>query len=442
MAEAKRTPPMPDTQSYQALGTGRVPAARYDSPSFADLEWRKLWRYVWNMGPRVEEIPKPGDYVLHDLGKEPLLFVRDNSGAIRGFYNVCRHRGNQLCWAREGSVAEFSCVYHGWRYGTDGRLAHITDRETFPQLGKAGHSESLDLVPIHVDTWGGWIFFNLNPDAEPLLEYLGDIPAHLDAYQMDRAHIIDYKTFEWDCNWKTSLDAFNESYHFGSLHPQLLDWGVDEAPIELMGLHSRMINQYGRPAPRLGAQPGLNDALRVYLEGAGLDPADFESRPQDVRVAVQQAKRALEGESDAPYATLNDDQLTDAFHYLVFPNVHFNLFPEFLVAMRHRPHQTGNPRKMYFDFIMFKHLPPGERPRPFTHRIVKPGEMSAGEALEWGEYTFDAVNDVLGQDVSTMPFVQRGMESESFEGLFLGEQEMRIRHFHANLDSYIEADRS
>ena len=82
--------PLPD------LGTERVSAARFQGEADSALEWQRLWRKVWNPGPREEELPEPGDHVIHQLGKESLLFVRSEDGVVRGFYNVCQHRGNVL----------------------------------------------------------------------------------------------------------------------------------------------------------------------------------------------------------------------------------------------------------------------------------------------------------------------------------------------------------
>lgn len=424
------------------MSLDRIDPNRYTSAEFMVREWDRLWTKVWNMGPREQEIPEPGDTMLHTLGKESLVFLRDRSGAVRGFYNVCPHRGNQLCLGEgAGHMEQFQCAFHGWSFDLDGNVADIPWRERFPQLRDDNVLGELRLKEFKVDSWAGWIWFNLDPGAEPLRDFLGCIPEHLDGYHMERAQIVDFKTIEFDCNWKTCHDAFHESYHFPTLHPEVLDWGNDEAPIELLGLHSMMINEYGAPSRHAKDPSVINPTLREFMIANGIDPETFTGTPADVRLEVQARKRARQDDTIFPYKTLKDGQLTDAYHYLVFPNIHFNLFPEFYVAMRHRPHATADPNKMYFDFIMC--VPPreGVDVPPYTHKIVKGGEKPVGEILEWGEWAHPVVNQVLGQDVSLMPYVQRGIRSDAFEGAILGEDEIRIKHFNENLDRYLNAEK-
>ncbi|MEO2098667.1 MAG: SRPBCC family protein, partial [Brachybacterium sp.] len=75
------------------------------------------------------------------------------------------------------------------------------------------------------------------------------MPEHLDPYRPEAMVLYEYKTFEWACNWKAACDAFNESYHFRALHPQMSDWANEVAQIEILGDHSRMVNQYGTTSP-------------------------------------------------------------------------------------------------------------------------------------------------------------------------------------------------
>jgi len=417
----------------------RVDPSRYTSHDFMAREWERMWTKVWNMGPRLQEIPEPGDYIVHMLGKESLVFLRDAAGGVRGFYNVCSHRGNQLCLGGEGPghMTAFRCAFHGWSYDLNGDLKEIPWRERFPQLSDDVSLDELRLSEFKVDTWAGWIWFNLDADAGPLRDFLGCIPEHLDGYQMEKARIVDYKTIEFEANWKTTHDAFHESYHFPVLHPEILDWGNDEAPIELLGLHSMMVNEYGAPSAHAKDPTVINPTLREFMIQNGIDPETFAGTPADVRLEVQRRKRAMQDETIFPYKTLGDGNLTDAYHYLVFPNTHFNLFPEFYVAMRHRPHASADPNKMYFDFIMCARVPDGDEVEPYEHKIVKGGDRPIDEILEWGPWSHPVVNQVLGQDVSLIPNVQKGIRSDAFKGAVLGEDEIRIKHFNDNLDRYL-----
>lgn len=390
------------------------------------------------MGPKLNELRSPGDYITHTLGKEQLVFVLNEQGQLRGFYNVCRHRGNVLCRRYRGSMKTFYCAFHGWKYDLDGAVTDIPHRERFFGLDDPAQQEKLNLTPLLVDVWGGWIWFNLDPDAAPLMEFLGEIPEKLAGYQFEKATLIDYKTFEFDCNWKTTLDAFNESYHFPALHRQILPWGNEDAPITLLGLHSMMINQYGVASPSLDDRETISEQLEEYLRGQGIAPETFDGQGLDIRAAVQEHKRKLQNDTHFPYKSLEDGQLTDAYHYLVFPNVHFNCFAEFHVAMRYRPHPSGNPGRMLFDFLMFAPLAPGETVKPFTHKVAKGGVDAVSDVLEWGARSFPASDEVLEQDIALLPFVQLGMNSDSFDAMHLGADESRLSHFHENLMRYIK----
>ena len=102
----------------------------------------------------------------------------------------------------------------------DGSLEKALDAETFPQ---GCSSASLNLTEVRGELWGGFVWINLDPDAEPLREYLDVIPAHLDPYHFEEMSIANEYTLEIACNWKTCMDAFHESYHIAGTHPDTLD---------------------------------------------------------------------------------------------------------------------------------------------------------------------------------------------------------------------------
>jgi phenylpropionate dioxygenase-like ring-hydroxylating dioxygenase large terminal subunit len=281
------------------------------------------------------------------------------------------------------------------------------------------------------------VWFTLDEDAPDLFDYLGPIREKLEAYRMERAHIVDYKTVEFGCNWKMVFDAFNESYHFQALHSAVLSWGNEDAPITLLNIHSMMINEYGRPSRLYPDQETLSPPLLALLEGNGIDPAGFEGGARAVRAAVQQSKRARQADSIFPYASLSDGQLSDAYHFLLFPSVHFNLFPEFYVAMRYRPHPSGDPERMYFDFIMCAPLAPGEEPPVYEHRVARGGSEPIGAVLDWKRWTHPIVEQVLSEDVGLLEHVQAGIHSKGFAGALLSSDERRIAHFHRNIDALV-----
>ncbi|CCA94350.1 aromatic ring-hydroxylating dioxygenase subunit alpha [Novosphingobium sp. PP1Y] len=408
------------------------------SPERAEQEWEHLWTRVWHMGPREEEIPEEGDVFIHTLGRESLLFARVGDDEICGYYNVCRHRGNRLLLGEDGPsfAPKFTCAFHGWTYELDGSLSHVPYRERFDQK-VISDPACTSLRTFRTERFAGWVWYTLDDEAPSLREYLGPLASRLDAYRMEKATIVDYKTFEFGCNWKTTFDAFNESYHFQTLHSEILAWGNEDAPITLLGIHSYMVNEYGRPSKLYSEQEALNPALESLLTANGIDPTTFTGKATEVRRSVQVAKRAKQGQVVFPYENLSDSQLSDAYHYMLFPSTHFNLFPEFYVTLRYRPHPDGDPEKMYFDFIMCAPLEDGETVAPYQHRVVRGGEESVEDVLKWGVRKHPIVNEVLGQDVELVEHVQKGQRSRSFTDAILSSDERRIEHFHHNIDELI-----
>jgi nitrite reductase/ring-hydroxylating ferredoxin subunit len=164
---------------YPELGTNPVPIEPYISPEFFELERDRVFRRVWLCLGREERIPNPGDFFVKDLAiaRTSIIVVRGKDGRIRAFHNACSHRSNRVEWQMKGCAATFTCPFHGWSYGLDGRVLAIPDENNFFNLDK----KRLGLTPITLDTWQGFIFISLNPE-QPLREYLGEWADALEGY--------------------------------------------------------------------------------------------------------------------------------------------------------------------------------------------------------------------------------------------------------------------
>lgn len=402
------------------LGSALIPATRYFSPEFMALEWEHIWTKVWLLGGRSDDMAEPGDYICTNIGKESVLLVRQPDLSVRAFYNVCLHRGNRLRPEGLGNAENFRCLYHHWTYDLDGRITHIPDIATFPQ----GAPPSGRIPALKCGEWGGFVWFTLNAQAAPLLDYLDPIPQHLGPYQFEKMVMTRDITVEWDCNWKASVDAFNESYHVQGIHPQL-KWYLDDVNIQIdcYERHNRYLIPFAAISPRVDLPSAIPPAIDEIMRKAGMDPAEYEGRVSDIRLDVQAFMRANGKRLGKDYSRLNDDQLTDDYHYQIFPNVSINAHADDLMLFRQRPHAT-DPEKMYYDIWMFELLAEGEEkpPRP-RHQRFRHGDKSIGQ--------------VLDQDAINLPTVQKGMRSAAFEGLWIGNQELRLRHFHKVIDDYI-----
>jgi glycine betaine catabolism A len=201
----------------------------YLSPEGFDRERERIFFREWFAVAREEDLPEPSSYLAVDVAGESVVLVRDRSGVVRGFYNVCRHRGARIVdGPGEGSCAEagrfgnaIRCPYHSWTYGLDGELRHAPFLTENDGLQK----DALGLHPVDVDAWGGFVFAHLTPSEvrRPLGEALGPIPERLRRYplaDLRRAQHIEYQV---RANWKVILENYNECYHCGPVHPELCD---------------------------------------------------------------------------------------------------------------------------------------------------------------------------------------------------------------------------
>lgn len=402
------------------LGSEIIPKERYTSDAFMKLEWERMWTKVWLLAGRADDIPEPGDYLVTGIGPESILVVRQDGGGVRAFYNVCQHRGNRLRPEGLGHAESFMCAYHKWDYNLDGSFKDIPDLETFPQ---GAPCSGLEEVPC--DSWGGWVWFSLNPDVEPLADYLGPIPQHLDPYNFPKMALTRDLTVEWPCNWKASNDAFMETYHVQGTHPQLL-WHLNDQDVQIdcYDRHSRYLVPFATLSPRVTQNPpAIPEGIKLLMREAEMDPADYEGRVLDIRKDLQDWKRAHGPEQGKDYSRLNNDQLTDDYHYMIFPNISMNVHADDLMLFRQRPHPS-DPNKMYFDIHTYVLVPDGEEwPERPEHKFYHYGDKSFGL--------------VIDQDAGNLPGVQLGMNSAGYRGLWLSDQELRIRHFHKVLDDYI-----
>lgn len=408
-----------------------IPKTRYTSPDFAREEWDHMWTRTWLCAGRLSDLERPGDYFSFELGTESILVIKQHDGGVRARYNVCMHRGNRLREPGRGHAERFSCLFHGWEYGIDGSLERVLDPECFPQ---GLDREALALQPVRCETWAGFVFVNLDPEAEPLLDYLGVIPEHLDPYHFETWKIGYECTIEIDCNWKTCVDAFNEAYHLAATHTWALEFSDDTKTFcDCYARHSRMIFPEVQAS---GRHPGANTVTpaieKMFLARIGVDVEHFDGDARDARRVYAEQTRKLAPSLGADVSELNESQLCDDFHYTVFPNLTINAHALFTWVFLHRPHPT-DPNKMYFDFISLVNAPDQDVPRPVKeHYRTADGDTLAGRC-EGGE--------LLDEDLYNLPRIQAGLRSRGFEALQLGSQEIRILHHQKTLEDYLERGR-
>jgi Rieske 2Fe-2S family protein len=212
-----------------------LPRAAYVDAAFLDLERERVWWSEWVAVGREEQLPEPGDFLAVDVAGERVIVVRDRSGGLSAHYDLCRHRGARLTTADQRhdpgpcDVPEPSgrfkgvirCTYHSWCYELDGRVRNA------PYLGEADSfdPEAFGLHPVALDTWGGWMFVNLDPArvraGHTLAAQLGGVPGRLIRYPLEDLRAARRIVYDVRANWKVIVENYNECYHCGGVHPEL-----------------------------------------------------------------------------------------------------------------------------------------------------------------------------------------------------------------------------
>jgi phenylpropionate dioxygenase-like ring-hydroxylating dioxygenase large terminal subunit len=427
----------------------------YISEDYARAEGDRLWAKVWQHAGRVEEIPEIGNYITYDIGNDSILIVRTAPGSIKAYHNVCPHRGrklvgtpggaNQAC----GKTNKFGCNYHSWTFGLDGKAAYILDKEDWKG---ALTDERTSLAEVKVDIWGGWIWINMDPECEPLRQYLEPVAGLLDPFEFDK---MRYRFRQWvifDCNWKVALEAFLEPYHVQGTHPQLTKYGDFYAWSQALGLHgndgydtrnekegSAADTTVHRAAKGADARLTIMQMQEEFWETIGasttetlvnaarrlVDELPEGTPPQEVHHHWLESARADDAARGVIWPAISDKQMAEAGLALsIFPNMNILPGPTFALYYRVRPYRT-DPNKCIYEAIAIERFPEGQEPKT---------------AWRYAEPTEENWRKVIAQDFSNMIEVQRGLHSRGFRGNLPNPyQERKVTNLHRNLARYMGA---
>ncbi|HEY0603317.1 MAG TPA: SRPBCC family protein, partial [Herpetosiphonaceae bacterium] len=193
-----------------------IPAHWYTDAAALGLEQERVFGRTWQLVGRIEQVRKPGDFFTCSVVDEPLVVTRAGDGQLHAFFNVCRHRAGPVAQGA-GHRKTLQCLYHGWTYGLDGQLRTTPEFDGVRCFDKAANG----LVPVRVDTWGPFVFVNLDDDAPSLAETLGSIPDETRHLPLERMGFYKRVDYEIACNWKVYVDNYLEGYHIPMAHPGL-----------------------------------------------------------------------------------------------------------------------------------------------------------------------------------------------------------------------------
>ena len=208
---AKSRPPLPD----QAL---TLPARYYTSPDLFALEREVFDRRMWIGVGRLEDLPARGAYLVTDIAGDSIIVVRTGEESVRAFYNVCRHRGTQLCAEAAGKFGgSIQCPYHAWTYDYDGRLLAAPHMDGSPGFSRSEYP----LNAVRAAIWEGFVFVSLSADGPSLDEHLGTLPATFAPWRMHELVRAERIVYDVAANWKLIVQNYNECLHCPTLHPTL-----------------------------------------------------------------------------------------------------------------------------------------------------------------------------------------------------------------------------
>lgn len=362
----------------------RVEVAPYRDRAHFDREMDILFRSFPLPLAHISEIGAPGGYVTRHVANTPILLVRDKSGDLRAFVNVCRHRGAQLAHHARGDCKAFVCPYHGWVYDLDGGLKHVPGEAFFPDLDRA----TLGLVPLPVSVAHGFVW--VVPDSEPapastenvrdIARYLGSFDDDFSHYGLESHYLFQRSEGVRHCNWKLIADAFLEGYHLKTLHRDSLYrfFGEGQVAFDFSGRHIRSV----------GGRKNITEL------------------------------------QDTPPKTWNIRVCATPF-YLIFPSTVVVVHPDYISLLNLLPLDVE--RTVYAHYLMTPHAPRSDKQAAHFQR------------------SFDLIDGVVFQqeDMAIAESIQRGIRSGAYPHFELGTIEYPIRVFHdhiADLIARVPAD--
>lgn len=187
----------------------------YENDEIFERDLDRLITKRWLLADHASRIPNIGDYFLFEVGKDSIIVIRSTPSKIEAFFNVCRHRGSQLCRKVQGNKKRLTCPYHAWTYQLDGKLRPP------PQMPQDFDPSEFSLHPCHIKEFNGFIFLCVSKDIPPNFEKeYGQFGETLNFHGFKKAKIAARRQYPNECNWKLTVENFLECYHCAPAHAE------------------------------------------------------------------------------------------------------------------------------------------------------------------------------------------------------------------------------
>jgi len=421
-------------------GDGTISGERYYRQDIFEAEWDRIWTRTWHLAGPLCDLKAPGDFFTYDFMHESFLVVMQPDRSVRAFYNVCPHRGNRLVYADNGSLPEFSCIYHGWKFATDGDRRSIKDPESFEGIDT---SRGACLSKVACEVHAGLVWINMDGDAGPVKEALGLPDGLLESYRLDEMVTVSRQVQEVIGNWKLALENVTEAYHFDVVHepfrlPDFSNPMAAQIDLHPNGASSWFI-PFGQPSSKID-QEEINEALRGFLKVSGIDPDRFEGSAQDVRPAVQRLKRDHAVKAGFDVSGFIDGQFTDTWGVSMFPATLIAMNFEVVLLQRLQPHPRDPERYFMTPIVLYR--PGSVSGTGLPPFLSVPGmDLDPKSIPPTRRYSLQdgfQLGPLIQEDVDIIEKTLLGVKSRGYKGPIWGEQEQRLRHFHKEYDRYME----
>ncbi len=330
-----------------------LPGQYYKSEAIFSEEIERIFYSRWLCVGRVEQIPNPGDYFTQQVGEENLIIVRDFSGQVQAFYNVCRHRGTRLCTSQEGHFSkDILCPYHAWSYNLDGQL------RVAPLMNEVEgfNREDYPLKAASIEIWEGFLFLNLSASPESFATAFAPLIGRFSQWQMSTLQVARRIDYDVAANWKLIHQNYSECYHCPSVHPDLVK-----------------MSPYRSGQNDLFSGPFLGGFMMMNHTDGSMTRSGDRCGP--------------------PLGDVSGENLNRVYYYSIFPNLLLGLHPDFVMVHRLWP-QSPNRTYVICEWLF----------EPQT--IAQPG-FDPSDAVEFWDMT-------NRQDWEICELTQLGVTSRSY----------------------------